>query len=410
MENSSPEALCRLCSGSSFRTILNLGELAHAGIFPDPGVPVPTAPLHLLQCESCGLVQLEESSDPDLMYGENYGYASSLNPTMVQHLEDKAERLVKYFSEGSLHTALDIGSNDGTFLNALSPRIENGFGFDPVAVKYESRYRSNLSAVGKFFSASEFSKVSARKADLITSIAMFYDLEDPVHFARDIRDSLAPEGIWHFEQSYLPTMLAKNSYDTICQEHLEYYSLNAIHEILTRANLRIIDVGANQVNGGSLAVSAVHASSVRDASPVVSWWLYDERASGAIEFENMIAFRERVDGLRDSLFDLVVAIRSSGKSVAGLGASTKGNTILQYSGLTHAYIDEIFDVNPDKFGKVTPGTSIPIAPESEIVDRMPDYLLVLPWHFRDFLIERLRGYILKGGRLIFPLPQIEIFP
>jgi hypothetical protein len=341
------------------------------------------------------------------MYGATYGYRSSLNRSMVDHLRAKAARLIALAAPASGDVVLDIGSNDGTLLS-FYPATLKRVGMDPTAGKFRAFYDPQIEVIADFFSAAAFTaRVGARKATIITSIAMLYDLEDPIQFVEQVAEVLADDGVWHFEQSYLPAMLARNAYDTICHEHVEYYALKQIEWMIDRCGLKIIDVEENEVNGGSLAVTVAKRSShFPECSTAVVEMLKSERKLEALApFE---AFRERVLGHRERLTELVAGLCGNGARVLGYGASTKGNVILQFCGLTTAQIPAIADVNPEKFGRVTPGTGIPIISEEEAHAMNPDYLLVLPWHFRKNLVDRESAFLRRGGKLIFPLPEIEI--
>ena len=239
---------------------------------------------------------------------------------------------------------------------------------------------------------------------------MFYDLEDPIAFAREIKLVLDPHGIWHFEQSYLPSMLRLNSYDTICHEHIEYYSLGVVKKILDAADLRIIDVAMNSVNGGSFAVTATHRENTTliENKAVIEWLLEQEEKMGLGSPRPYRDFEERVFRHREDLTRLIRSLRGDGKRVLGYGASTKGNVLLQFCGFSDRDVEAIAEVNADKFGCFTPGTGIPIVPESEARAMKPDYFLVLPWHFKDGIIAREREYLGGGGKMIFPFPEIEI--
>jgi hypothetical protein len=251
--------------------------------------------------------------------------------------------------------------------------------------------------------------VSDAPARIVTSIAMFYDLESPVAFARDVGECLAPDGVWHFEQSYMPSMLRSTAYDTVCHEHLEYYSLATIRRVLREADLELMDVRFNRVNGGSFAVTAAHRDSLIEPHRVlIDWFIAQEERIGLQTPAPFRRFEERVFQHRTDLSELITTLRSAGETVMGYGASTKGNVLLQFCGFGPSEIEAIAEVNPDKFGRVTPGSSIPIIPEDEMRARRPDYLVVFPWHFRDGIIEREEEYLWSGGRLIFPLPEIEI--
>ncbi|MEM6713389.1 MAG: methyltransferase C-terminal domain-containing protein, partial [Pseudomonadota bacterium] len=217
-------------------------------------------------------------------------------------------------------------------------------------------------------------------------------------------------GVWHFEQSYMPSMLRTNSYDTICHEHLEYYSLAVVQKILAAAGLRILDVGMNAVNGGSFAVTAVKENSThfQGANSVVKWMLEQEDRMGMSTPKPFRDFEERVYRHREDLVRLVRSLRADGKTIMGYGASTKGNVTLQFCGFGPDDIEAMAEVNPEKFGKYTPGTHIPIISEEEAKSRNPDYFLVLPWHFKDGILRREADWLAKGGNMIFPFPEIEI--
>ncbi len=238
---------------------------------------------------------------------------------------------------------------------------------------------------------------------------MFYDLADPVEFARNIADILDDEGIWHFEQSYMPSMLRTNSYDTICHEHLEYYSITVIRAILEKAGLKILDVQMNAVNGGSFAVTAAKKDARFPSDrPMIDWLLDQEKRMGLDTPRPFRDFEERVFRHREDLRRLIRSLVADGRKILGYGASTKGNVLLQFCGFTPDDIPAIADVNPNKFGCVTPGTHIPIVSEEDARATKPDFFLVLPWHFKNGIVEREKAFLEGGGRMIFPFPEIEI--
>jgi C-methyltransferase C-terminal domain/Putative zinc binding domain/Methyltransferase domain len=401
---------CRLCGSSDLLTILDLGDQALTGVFPaSEEEPITKGPLELVWCSSCTLLQLAHGYDPTEMYGENYGYRSGLNRSMLLHLSRKAGGLEVLVGLSPGEVVLDIGSNDGTLLGAYSTSPIRRIGIDPIAGRFADSYPSDAEIVPDFFSASKFREVSDMPARIITSIAMFYDIENPVEFARDIRDCLARDGVWHFEQSYMPSMLRSTAYDTVCHEHIEYYSLATVRRILDEAELELIDVRFNQVNGGSFAVTAAHlGSGITPNRVLIDWFVAQEGRLGLDTPGPFRRFEESVFQHRTDLTQLVTALRSAGASIMGYGASTKGNVLLQFCGFGPTHIEAIAEVNEDKLGRFTPGTSIPIVAEGEMRARRPDYLLVFPWHFRDGIVAREEEYLRTGGRLIFPLPEIEI--
>jgi hypothetical protein len=402
---------CRVGQSSHLVSVLNLGYQELTGVFPrNPQDHVTRGPLELVWCPESGLLQLKHTYESSEMYGDNYGYRSGLNQSMVDHLTSKVHYLQKLADLRPGDTVLDIGSNDCTTLKAYTVNGVKRVGIDPTGAKFAEYYPDTVKLVPDFFSAAAYVSTNSNPAKIITSIAMFYDLDDPIGFARQIEQCLAADGLWHFEQSYMPSMLRLNSYDTICHEHLEYYSLGVIKIILEAAGLKIIDVIMNNVNGGSFAVTAAKLSnkSITSNEPVINWLLEQEDRMGINTPKPYRDFEERVFRHRDDLVRLVRTLRADGKTVLGYGASTKGNVVLQFCGFTSDDIPAIAEVNPEKFGKVTPGTHIPIISEPDAYRMSPDYFLVLPWHFKEGIVQREKNYLNSGGKLIFPFPEIEI--
>lgn len=228
-------------------------------------------------------------------------------------------------------------------------------------------------------------------------------------FVKDIEQCLADEGIWHFEQSYMPSMLRTNSYDTICHEHLEFYSFKVVNNMLENCGLRVVDVQMNAVNGGSFAVTACKRNaSYPSNNAIINWMLKQEDDMGLETPKPYRDFEERVFRHRKNLTELIEALVADGKKIIGYGASTKGNVLLQFCGLTTKHIPYIAEVNEEKYGSFTPGTNIPIISEAEAKVMNPDYFFVLPWHFKNSILDREKEYIAQGGKFIFPLPEIEI--
>jgi hypothetical protein len=404
-------AHCRVCKGRDLRSVLNLGDQVLTGVFPrELPARITAGPLELAWCSSCTLLQLAHSYDASEMYGSNYGYRSGLNRSMVEYLAQKARWLSKFCPLAEGDVVVDIGSNDGTLLKSYQVAGIQRIGIDPTAEKFREHYPSDIAVVPQFFSKRAFDSVArGGSAKLITSIAMFYDLEDPVAFARDIAACLADDGVWHLDQSYMPAMLRTNSYDTVCHEHVEYYSLATILRILEAAELELLDIAMNAANGGSFALSAAKRSSGHKPNlAVIDWVLQQEAKLGLGTLEPYREFEARVFRQRSDLQSLIHALCRAGKKIAGYGASTKGNVLLQFCGLTSREIICIADVNPDKHGAYTPGTGIPIVSEADARRERPDYYLVLPWHFKPGILQREQEYFANGGRMIFPLPEIEI--
>ncbi len=401
---------CRMGGGTTLIPVLDLGEQNLTGIFPKTvDEKVTTGPLRLLWCPKSGLLQLADTFSLTEMYGDNYGYRSGLNQSMIQHLTQKISELERFADLSPGDAVLDIGSNDATSLKAYTTPGLTRVGIDPTGSKFREYYPSEITLVPDFFSAASYRAATSKLAKIVTSIAMFYDLDDPISFAREIESVLAPGGVWHFEQSYMPSMLRMTSYDTVCHEHLEYYSLGAVQRILSAAGMRAIDVKMNSVNGGSFAVTAVRQNDQRRGrEKVVDWLLTQEGRMGLDTPRPYREFEERVFRHREDLMRLLQGLAADGKKVFGYGASTKGNVVLQFCGITTAEVPFIAEVNPDKFGAFTPGTNIPIISEAEARAMKPDYFLVLPWHFKAGIVQREADFLRSGGRMIFPFPEIEI--
>jgi NDP-4-keto-2,6-dideoxyhexose 3-C-methyltransferase len=402
---------CRICGNSQLTPVLDLGTQVLTGVFPATrGQAITAGPLVLVKCTGtesvCGLLQLQHSYDLNEMYGLNYGYRSGLNASMVEHLHGKVAKILARMRLQGDPLIIDIGSNDSTTLQAYPREGCTLVGIDPTGVKFHAYYPPHIQLVPEFFSAQAVrQKFGSRKALIVTSFSMFYDLENPLQFMREIHEVLDEQGIWVFEQSYMPTMLRKNSYDTVCHEHLEYYALRQVQWMAERVGLKIVDVEFNDVNGGSFSITAAKKQSAHAQSPQVEAILQSERDQ---QLDGLAPYREfarRVAESRDAVRSFVSAARSSGKTIAALGASTKGNVILQYCGLTQNDMSQIGEVNSEKFGRYSPGSLIPIVPQEQLLASDPDYLLVLPWHFRKFFEE---GAAFAGRSLVFPLPQLTV--
>lgn len=403
---------CRACGSSRLQSVFDLGHQALSGVFLRPGSPVATGPLRLVRCLGdeqlkCGLLQLAHTYNLSQLYGMDYGYRSGLNPSMVKHLHGKVARIREFAKVRDGDLIIDIGANDSTTLQAWPAGRYELLGIDPTGTKFRDFYPPHIRRIPDFFpSESVRSQLAGRRARVITSFSMFYDLPDPLKFMREIASLLEEDGVWVFEQSYMPTMLTTNSFDTVCHEHLEYYDLTQILHLAERADLKVLDVEFNDVNGGSFSVVA----SRKDAPyPVqqakLSGIAAEELRQGLDRDEPYLAFTHRVSGACSAILGFLQEARRRGKRVYGLGASTKGNVLLQRAGIGPDLVTAIGEVNPEKYGCVTPGSEIPIIAEGEMLAHQPDYLLVLPWHFRKFFLSSQR---FAGQTLLFPLPQLEV--
>jgi SAM-dependent methyltransferase len=408
---------CRVCGSSALTKVIDLGEQYLQGSFVKPGKEMPPMrkiPATLLRCDptkderACGLLQMEHTVLPEILYSA-YWYRSGTNNTMQQHLSGIVEEALAILSKPT-GRVLDIGCNDGTLLSYY-PETFDKYGVDPSDIAQE--IKPPVTVVQDIFPSNELlARLQGRQLDIITSIAMFYDLEDPIAFTKGIKNILSPEGIWIFEMSYMPTMLKMTSYDTICHEHLEYYSLAVIEYVLKQAGMKIFNVALNAINGGSIRCFATHADNFiykKDEFMQNIQALHQEEFDLELDTDKPYKnFQDRVNVHKEQLISLLKKLRKEGKRVHIYGASTKGNTILQWCGIDNRIIDYAAERNPDKYGARTLGTDIPIISEAESRAMNPDYYLVLPWHFKEEFVEREKETLERGIGLIFPLPTIEI--
>jgi NDP-4-keto-2,6-dideoxyhexose 3-C-methyltransferase len=402
---------CRICGNHLLERVLDLDEQMLTGVFPrEKGADITTGPLHLVKCtgdgDVCGLLQMEHSYDLGEMYGENYGYRSGLNASMVAHLHNKVKRIMGLVPLRDEDLVIDIGSNDSTTLQAYPSKGLSLVGVDPTGVKFHSYYPPHIQLIPDFFSSKLVeARFPGKKAKVVTSFSMFYDLEDPMGFMQQVFDVLADDGVWVFEQSYMPTMLDTNSYDTVCHEHLEFYALRQIKWMADRVGFKIVDVEFNDVNGGSFSITVSKARGDQSVLPAVQAILDDERARGLYTLQPFREFSDRVEASRRELLTFLAEAKAQGKRVAVLGASTKGNVLLQYCKLTTSDVECVGEVNAEKFGCFTPGTWLPIVNENDLLANEPDYLLVLPWHFRKFFLANRKW---NTAKLVFPLPRLDV--
>jgi SAM-dependent methyltransferase len=407
---------CRVCASPNLAPVINLGAQYLQGSFIKTGSLMP--PLRKLRTElvrcdvtqnenGCGLLQLAHSFPPPILYA-NYWYRSGTNATMRGHLAGIARDALASFGKPT-PVVLDIGCNDGTLL-ASYPAGTRRYGVDPSDI---AREVVDAQIINTLFPSEQAAEILPQGGiDIVTSIAMFYDLESPIEFASAVANLLSPDGVWVFEMSYLPLMLLQNSFDTICHEHLEYYSLAVLEEIMRRAKLRIFRASIHEINGGSLRCYACRASSNTYSTEQPGSLLQRLRIR---EFEMeldtdrpYVAFQARIERLRDELNALLFGIRAAGGRIHVYGASTKGNVLLQWYGINRIIVDCAADRNPAKAGSRTLGTDIPIVSEEQSRAQKPDYYLVLPWHFKKEFLERERATIYAGTKMIFPLPELEI--
>ena len=404
---------CRICASQNIESFLDLGVLALTGKYADPGVRIDKQPLNLGKCLKCGLVQLMDNFINTDLYGAGYGYESHLNNSMKSHLQSTAKYIENRFKPSKNDIIVDVASNDGTLLSGYSADTKKLIGIDPLINIFANKYPNGAIKINEFFSKEAYFKSTEQKAKIITSFSVFYDLEDPIKFSRDIENILVEDGVWVLEQSYLPMMISSLGFDTICHEHLLYLSLSDFDRIFKHVGLEIFEAKLNNINGGSIQLYVKKSSNSNYAvSPYVNWLLHWEKSSGVNTFDSCKVFAKNVKDYSLRLRKLIESYKDIGYFIFGLGASTKGNVLLQYCTLGEL-IEEIGEVNPKKFGKVTPGTNIPIVNQDKLIgpqnlDTTNQLGIIIPWHFRNSIKNSAEDYLSKGGSLLVPLPFPEI--
>jgi len=407
---------CRLCK-ADLKVIKNFGKIFSCGKFPNSlNEEVEFNMMKISICMSCSMVQLQDNYEQSLLYTDSYGYQSSLNKSMVNHLALLVDEIAEYFTlivKGKKFSHLDIGSNDATLINLLQKRFPENpefqlvqLGVDPTASPYLNNYKKSQIIV-KYFTH-ELAISVQQKFNIITSIAMLYDLPDPINFFRGIKEVLGADGIWVSEQSYFFSMIDENAFDTVCQEHLEYYTLRDILNLCNNAGLELFDVSFNDCNGGSFRFYAQHIGGTNKASDRYLKALHSE--STRDKESELLSMLKRVEIIKVEILRFLLDCKSRGLEVHGYGASTKGNMLLQYFGINKDLLPFIAEINENKFGKFTPGSNIPIISEQESKLLNPYAYLVLPWHFKNSILERESSYMQSHNtKFCFPLPSFTIY-
>ena len=403
---------CRSCGSTNLTNILSLGlqypsNFIELNSISDKREQIP---LELIFCEKkdCGLLQLKHTASRESLY-KKYWFRSGLNEKMVEALNDITKSVEKRISLSENDIVLDIGCNDGTLLRSYQSKVRL-VGFEPASNLVDEAKEGTELIINNFFSFYEFVQhFPNERIKVITSIAMFYDLEDPNSFVSDIVNCLDQDGIWIIQMAYLIPMLELNAFDNIVHEHLEYWSLKSLKRLLEEHDLEIFDVELNDVYGGSFRIFVKTKKNDKiNIQNSVDEFLKKEDEFGLEKKETYLNFANRVNSLKNKLNDFIKKEISNGKLIYAYGASTKGNTLLQFYNLNNKLISKAADRDSKKFGKMTVGSNIPVISEEQARDEKPDYFLVLPWHLVDFFKERENEFLNNGGKFIVPLPDFKI--
>ena len=400
---------CRNCKSKSLRPLFSLGKIRFTGKFPKFGEKIPNGKLELVMCNECKLVQLKDIFNMKYLYNNDYGYRTGINSTMSNHVKNVVKKISKTAKIKKNDNVLDIASNDGTLLKNYNRNVIT-WGIDPILNKYKKEYKKINFKISNFFNYKQILKKNKNiKFKAISALSVFYDLENPNTFLIGIKKILDDEGIFYLEFQDLMKILKMNMFDTICHEHLEYYSVSFINKLLKKHDLRIFDHNYNDINGGSSAYLICHSQSkYRTNFKKLNKILAAERKFGIEKISTYRKFKKRIDNMKKKLNFKINSILKNKKSIHGYAASTKGNVLLQYYNLNNKKINFISDRNPKKSNHYTPGSNIKIISEANSRKMSPDYYLVLAWHFKKEILQREKIVRKKGTKFIFPLPKVEI--
>ena len=399
---------CRNCKSKKLTTLFSLGNLCFTGKFSSLKGNIKKKPVTVVLCKSCELVQLAHNYDLKYLYGPDYGYRTGINRTMTDHVKKITQTLAKKTSLKKNDLVLDIASNDGTLLNSYKKNIIK-FGVDPILNKYKKNYKNIRYSISGFFSASKVKEKTKKKFKIISALSVFYDLLNPNKFLRDVKTLLLPEGVFLLEFADLASIIKYKMFDTICHEHLEYYSSKVIINLVKKNDLRVFDIKQNFINGSSKQYYICHKNSkIKSKSKIINKTLRSESKLKLNTVKTFKEFIQKINFLKTRLNNKIKYIRRNNKSIHCYGASTKGNVLLQYFNIDNKKISFAAERNKNKYGLVTPGSKIKIISEENSRKMKPDYYLVLPWHFKKEILKREKNTLRTGTKFIFPLPNFEI--
>ena len=401
---------CRCCNSSKFRDFFNFGEMELSTYFPKKTYNKKNLiPLEVVICQKCKLFQLKHNYDLKKLFNDDYGYRSGINQSMKDHFQTIIDDVKNKIFLNKEDVILDIASNDGTLLSMFKQRNLKKIGIDPTIKKYKKFYKKDIKTSANFFNYNNYLLKSKHKAKLITSIAVFYDVHKPNSFVRDVSRIIAKDGMWILEQSYLPLIIKNFAFDSICHEHVTYFTFRQLKLILDKHNLKIIDCSLNSMNGGSIRFFITPKESKLESNNL--------NIKKIVKLENLffknlnlnlLKFSNKITKNKIKLLSILKNLKNNHKKIHVYGASTKGNILLQYFKIDNNIVDYASDRNKFKWTRKTPGTNIPIISENKSRKLNPDYYFVLPWHFKKEFIAREKKFLNSGGKFIFPLPNVSI--
>lgn len=399
---------CRICNSSKLTYLFSLGNLCFTGKFPTNEQKIKKKPIEVILCNNCGLVQLAHNFDLKYLYGPDYGYRTGINQTMLDHVKLIVKKLSKLTNLKSKDFVLDIASNDGSLLNFYDKKIKT-FGIDPILNKYKKNYKNINYKVNDFFSFEKIKKITKKKFKIITALSVFYDAEKPNKFIKDIKKILSNDGVFILEFADLASILKYKMFDTVCHEHLEYYSTEVILNLCKKHSLKVFNIEQNDINGASKQYYISHKNSKYKTNfKKINKISKNENMLNLKSVKTYKNFMSSIDSSKKELMKKLKILVNKGKKIHCYGASTKGNVLLQYYGINNKIIKYAAERNKLKYNLYTPGTKIRIISEKLSRSLDPDYYLVLPWHFKNEILVREKAIRKKGIKFIFPLPKLKI--
>ena len=402
---------CRSCNSKKLKFFFNFGLMELSTYFPEKNSSKKeSVPLEVIYCQICKLFQLNHNYELKKLFNNDYGYRSGINKSMKAHFQTIINDIQKKIKLKKNDIFLDIASNDGTLLSMIKKNGLKKIGIDPTIRKYKKFYKKDIKTSAKFFSSKNYLSLDKNKVKLITSIAVFYDVHNPNLFIKDVSNIIRKDGIWILEQSYLPSIIKNLAFDSICHEHVTYFTLKQLNIILSNNNLRVIDCTLNEMNGGSIrffiaskeSYLKVNKDNINKIKNIESIFYKNLK-------KKMDKFKQKILDNKIQLLTILKKLKAKNKKIHVYGASTKGNVLLQYFNINKSYIDFISDRNPRKNNHYTPGTKIKIISESKSRKLLPDYYFVLPWHFKHEILKRENKIRKKGCKFIFPLPKLKVY-
>ena len=400
---------CRNCNYNNFTNLFSLGKISFTGKFPKSILQnIPKAQLNLLMCKKCKLVQLDRNFNIKYLYGKDYGYRTGINQTMTDHVKETVKVNSTIVNLQPKDHVLDIASNDATLLNFYDRRIVT-VGVDPLANKYKKHYKNINYKISNFFHISEVKKLKLKKKfKIISALSVFYDLRDPNKFLRHVKELLDEKGVFILEHADLYMIIKNKIFDTICHEHLGFFSSKVIIEMIRNTGLKVFHHEYNDINGGSSRYYICHQKADYKVKDSIKKVLLKEKKIGLHSKKIFTSFYNEILKQRIKLKKIIKKIKNKKLTIHGYGASTKGNVLLQFYNMDNKDVSYIADRNPLKYNLFTPGTKIKIISENHSRKLKPDYYLVLPWHFKKEILSREKIAKKKGTKFIFPLPRVNI--